>query len=167
MAILSILTYPHPTLRKKAQNITVFDAQLAKLSQDMIDTMYDDEGVGLAANQVGITQRIIVVDACGEDPQPYVLINPEIIAKNGIGKSQEGCLSMPEIYIEINRAIEITIKAQDIKGNEIIMTNLDGQLAQCIQHEIDHLDGILFFDYLSPLKRQLIEKKLRKMACRT
>ncbi|MFN7098175.1 MAG: peptide deformylase, partial [Gammaproteobacteria bacterium] len=130
----------------------------------MLETMYDDEAVGLAANQIGVTQRILVVDASDDATRPYILINPEITEQKGKEKSKEGCMSVPDIYVEVDRAAEISVRAQDIKGNVFTIENATGLLAHCIQHEIDHLNGKLFFDYLSPLKRQLIEKKLKKAA---
>jgi peptide deformylase len=167
MALLTILTYPHPILRKQCTPVTVFDVQLEKLAHDMLETMYDDEAVGLAANQIGFTQRLLVLDATEDASHPYILVNPEIIAQKGKEKSKEGCMSVPDIYVEVERAAEVTVRAQDIKGNVFTIENATGLLSNCLQHEIDHLNGKLFIDYLSPLKKQMIEKKLKKMACRT
>lgn len=167
MALLTILTYPNPILRKSCTPITVFDAKLEKLAHDMLETMYDDEAVGLAGNQIGISQRIVVIDATEDASRPYILINPEIISQQGKEKSKEGCMSVPDIYIEVDRAAEISVRAQDVNGDIFVIENVTGLLSHCIQHEVDHLNGKLFIDYLSPLKRQMIEKKLKKMACRT
>lgn len=161
MAILDILRFPDPRLRNKAKRIDQVDAALQRLVDDMLETMYQAPGIGLAATQVNVAKRVVVMDLSEEKDQPLVLINPEIIERDGSDEYEEGCLSVPGIYETVKRAERIRIKAQDREGNPFEM-DAEALLAICIQHEIDHLDGKLFVDYLSSLKRQRIRKKLEK-----
>ena len=164
MTILTILTYPHPALRQRMRPVSVFDAALSTKIADMFETMYHDDAVGLAANQVGYQEAIMVIDVSDDKQSPLVLINPEIIVKKGTAMSEEGCASVPELNIKIPRAAEITVRAQNALGEPFILENVTLLLSYCIQHEIDHLNGKLFFDYLSPLKKSIVIKKLKKMA---
>jgi peptide deformylase len=164
MAILSVLRFPDEKLRTKAQPVTEVNDEIRSIISDMFETMYAENGVGLAATQVDIHQRIVVIDVSENKEQPYVLINPEIIRKSDDTIiNEEGCLSVPGCYAKVDRNVDVTVKALDENGKEF---TLDGEelLAICIQHELDHLNGILFVDYLSPLKRQRIKKKLEKEA---
>lgn len=164
MAILPVLRFPDPQLRTVAKPIDVVDDKIKTLVNNMFDTMYDQHGVGLAATQVNVHKRVFVADCAGEDEdaQPLAFINPEIIAASEENSSyQEGCLSIPEIYADIERAKTITVKALDKDGNTFTM-DCEGLLAVCVQHEIDHLDGKLFVDYLSAAKRNLIRDKMKK-----
>ena len=165
MALLEILEYPDPRLRTKAQPITSFDDALQKVINNMFETMYAAPGIGLAATQVNIHKQLIVIDLSEDKSQPIVLINPKILEVRGVEEMEEGCLSFPGVYAKVQRANEVTIQAQDAKGQTIEM-DADGLLAVCIQHEIDHLEGKLFVDYLSPLKRERLKKKLKKAAKR-
>ena len=162
---MTVLNYPDPILRKKSIAVTDFDSNLQSLVQNMLDTLYYDEAVGLAANQVGILQRVIVIDVSDDASSPHILINPKILSQSGREKSKEGCLSVPDFYIEVERAAEISIQAQDLSGKLFTLENITGLLSHCIHHEIDHINGMLFFDRLSPLKKQIFLKKLKKMAC--
>lgn len=161
MAILDILRFPDPRLRNKAKRIEQVDAALHRLVDDMLETMYQAPGIGLAATQVNVAQRLVVIDISEEKDQPLVLINPEIIESDGSEAYEEGCLSVPGVYETVKRAERIRVKAQDRQGVPFELET-DELLAICIQHEIDHLDGKLFVDYLSSLKRQRIRKKLEK-----
>jgi peptide deformylase len=163
MAVLNVLRFPDERLRNVAKPITQITPQLQTIIDNMFETMEVEKGVGLAATQVDIHQRLIVIDVSAERDQPIVLINPEIIASEGSQTSKEGCLSVPDQYAKVERAEKVTVKALDREGNEF---TLDGEelLSVCIQHEIDHLNGKLFVDYLSPLKRERIRKKLEKEA---
>lgn len=161
MAILNILNYPDDRLRIKAKPVEQFDDRLQKQIDDMFETMYAAPGIGLAATQVDFHQRLIVIDVSEDKSQPLVVINPEIIEKDGIQQIDEGCLSVPGIYEPVERAEHIRLRMQDRKGNPVEM-EAEGLLAVCIQHEMDHLEGKLFVDYLSDLKRQRIRKKLQK-----
>ncbi len=161
MARLEILHFPDPRLRKRALPVTEFDDDLKKLVGDMFETMYAAPGIGLAATQVDVHRRVIVIDISEDRNQPLVLINPEILSREGVEEMDEGCLSVPGIYEKVRRAERIRYRAQDLEG-EPFEAEADGLLAVCIQHEIDHLDGKLFVDYLSNLKRQRIRKKLEK-----
>jgi peptide deformylase len=166
MSILNILHFPDPRLRNVAQQVAVVDEEIRKLVDDMFDTMYEAPGVGLAAVQVGVDKRVIVIDASEDKDQPYVFINPQILAKEGEEQMDEGCLSVPGIYEAVKRASWIKVKALDREGQEFEM-EADGLLAVCIQHEIDHLDGKLFVDYLSEIKRSRIRKKMEKLRRQT
>jgi peptide deformylase len=161
MALLQILEYPDPRLRTRAQPVTDFDAALSKLVDDMFETMYAAPGIGLAATQVDVHRRLIVVDVSGEKTEPLVFINPEILEREGVGTMEEGCLSVPGIFDEVKRAAKVRVRFQDRAG-AVEERELEGLLAVCLQHEMDHLDGKLFVDYLSELKRERIRKKLEK-----
>lgn len=161
MSLLPILEYPDPRLRAKAQPVTVFDDALQTLIDDMFATMYDAPGIGLAASQVNVHKQLLVLDVSEEKNEPMVLINPTIIASVGSQTYQEGCLSVPGIFADVDRADTITVESLDRHGKPQNF-QADGLLAICIQHEMDHLIGKLFVDYLSPLKRELVRKKLEK-----
>ena len=161
MSLLNILHFPDPRLRLKANLVERVDAELQRLVDDMFETMYAAPGIGLAANQVNIQQRIIVIDVSDANDQPLCLINPEIIRRDGVEHMEEGCLSVPGIYDTVERAAAITVRALDREGKPFVL-DADGLLAVCLQHESDHLEGKLFVDYLSELKRQRIRKKLEK-----
>jgi peptide deformylase len=161
MALRNILEYPDPRLRTKAAPVTVFDAALATLIADMLETMYAAPGIGLAATQVDVHQRVLVVDISDERNDPLVIINPEILAREGQESSEEGCLSVPGIFDDVKRAAKIRLRAHDQSGASF-ERDYEGILAVCIQHEMDHLEGKLFVDYLSDLKRERIRKKLEK-----
>ena len=164
MTILTVLRFPDPRLRTKAQPVTAVTDATATIIDDMLATMYEEKGVGLAATQVNIHQRIVVMDTSENSDQPMVLINPEIIARSEeTSINEEGCLSVPGTYAKVDRHDACTVKALDRQGKEFTL-NATGLQSICIQHEIDHLNGILFVDYLSPLKRQRIQKKLEKEA---
>lgn len=162
MAILTILHYPDKRLRTLAKPVLKVDAASRKLVADMFETMYAAPGIGLAATQVDVHQQIIVIDISEEKNQPLCLINPQIVEQQGVESCDEGCLSVPDIYESVQRAEKITVKALDENGAEFTL-QADGLLAVCIQHEMDHLQGKLFVDYLSPLKLQRIKKKLQKL----
>jgi peptide deformylase len=163
MALLTILEFPDPRLRKKALPITEVDDSIRRLANDMLETMYDAPGIGLAATQINVQKRIVVIDVSEEKDQPLVFINPEIeILGGGFEEMDEGCLSVPGFYETVERPDHIKVRALNLNG-EIFELEDDDMLAVCIQHEIDHLDGKLFVDYLSPLKRQRIRKKLEKL----
>ena len=161
MAQLAILEYPDPRLRTRAAPVTRFDAALKQQIADMFETMYAAPGIGLAATQVDWHHQLIVIDVSEEKNQPFVLINPQILSREGKGSGEEGCLSVPGIFADVTRADRITVKFLDRAGKACEL-DVDGLLAVCIQHEMDHLDGKLFVDYLSEMKRQRIRKKLDK-----
>jgi peptide deformylase len=161
MSILSILEFPDPRLRLHAAPVTVFDAKLRQLGADMLQTMYAAKGVGLAAIQVNVQQRVLVADMSDERSQPLILVNAQVVEKSGSQVYQEGCLSFPGMFADVTRALSIKVKAQDLDGKDIAL-EAEGPLAVCIQHEIDHLDGKMFVDYLSSLKRTLLLKRLDK-----
>lgn len=161
MSILTILEFPDERLRKKAVPVKTVDSDVKKLIDDMLETMYQAKGVGLAATQVNVHQRVIVIDISEEKDKPLCLINPEIIAKDGIEESEEGCLSVPGFFEKVKRAERIKVKALNKEGQPFEFEAED-LLAVCVQHELDHLEGKLFVDYLSSLKRQRIKKKLEK-----
>ena len=161
MAIREILHFPDDRLRTKAQPVAVVDNEIRAVVTDMFETMYAAPGIGLAATQINVHLRIIVIDVSEDRSQPLVLINPEIIGHSGTQKMDEGCLSVPGIYETVERAEQIRIRTLDLQGQPQ-ERDAEGLLAVCIQHEIDHLDGKLFVDYLSDLKRQRIRKKLHK-----
>ena len=162
MSLLTILEFPDPRLRKKAAPVTVVDEALRRIIDDMFETMYEAPGIGLAATQVNIHKRLLVLDISEEKNQPMVFINPKIVARDGKQVYQEGCLSLPNIYADVTRYNQITVEALDRNGQPFTL-EADGLLAVCIQHEMDHLIGKVFVDHLSPLKRALAEKKLAKM----
>ena len=161
MAILEILEIPDTRLRTIARPVQAFDANLQRLIEDMTETMYEARGIGLAATQVDVHRRLLVLDVSETQDQPRVYINPEIIDSQGSETCEEGCLSVPGIYAEVSRAEKIRITAQKPDGSSFEEA-LDGMHAVCLQHEMDHLDGKLFVDYLSPLKRRMVTKKLEK-----
>ncbi|MCP4996018.1 MAG: peptide deformylase [Gammaproteobacteria bacterium] len=161
MAILEILRFPDSRLRKKAQPLAGVDDELRQFVDDMFETMYQAPGIGLAATQVNDSRRVVVIDISEDHDQPICLINPEILSKEGEEEMDEGCLSVPGIYEPVVRADKIRVRALDLKGEQQTF-DAEGLLAVCIQHEMDHLDGKLFIDYLSNLKRQRIRKKLEK-----
>lgn len=164
MAVLPILAYPDPRLRKKAKAVEVFDAALSSLLDDLFETMYDDNGVGLAATQVNIHLRVLTVDPMENDGrQPFYLINPEIIARDGSMESPEGCLSVPGAYDKVNRSQRVKVRAQDKEG-KVFEMDAEGFHAAIIQHEIDHLNGILFIDHLSSIKRERVRKHLLELS---
>lgn len=162
MGILTILEFPDERLRKKAEAVKVVDKKITQLVDDMLETMYSAKGIGLAANQINVQQRVVVIDVSDEKNAPLCLINPEIIEKDGVKESEEGCLSVPGFFENVNRAEHIKIKALNREGQEFEL-EAEGLLAVCIQHEMDHLEGKLFVDYLSSLKRQRIKSKLEKI----
>ncbi len=161
MAILNILHFPDPRLRNKAQVVKSFDDDLRKLAADMLETMYQAPGIGLASTQVNDPRRLVVIDISEEHDDPLCLVNPEILEKHGEHKMDEGCLSVPGVYEPVVRATHIRVRAQNLDG-ETIEFEAEELLAVCIQHELDHLEGKLFIDNLSALKRQRIRKKLEK-----
>ncbi len=162
MAILEILEFPDPRLRKQAQDVTQVDDTLRRLIDDMLETMYDASGIGLAAIQVNDHRRLLVMDTSPERNQPRVYINPKVdVLDPELGEYDEGCLSVPGFYETVHRPRRVRVSALDRNG-ETFSEELDELAAICLQHEIDHLDGKLFVDYLSPLKRQRIRKKLEK-----
>jgi peptide deformylase len=161
MSVLTILEFPDPRLRTRAEPVRVFDADLKQFVADMFETMYDANGVGLAATQVNVHQQVLVADMSEERNEPVVLINAQIVEKDGAQVYQEGCLSFPGIYADVTRALKVKVKAQDVDGNTV-EREFEGPLAVCVQHEMDHLAGKVFVDYLSPLKRSLLLKRLEK-----
>jgi peptide deformylase len=161
MTKLAILEYPDPRLRTQAEPIRVVDDAVRKLVDDMLETMYTAHGVGLAATQVDVHRRLIVLDVSDTRDQALVFINPELVSAEGRAPGEEGCLSVPGIYDKLERAARIRVRALDRNGESFEM-EAQGMLAVCIQHEMDHLEGKLFVDYLSELKRQLIRRRLQK-----
>jgi peptide deformylase len=164
MSLLRIRHYPDQVLKQKAVPVTAFDAELRRLADDMLETMYAAPGVGLAAPQVGISRRLIVLDCSPKDAdrQPLVAVNPEILTREGECFEEEGCLSVPEYYARVTRSEKVRVRFQALDG-AVHEVEADGLWAICLQHEIDHLDGILFVDRLSPLKRSLFRKKYQKI----
>ncbi len=161
MAILDVLHFPDTRLRKKAAPVKTVDEDIKTLARDMLETMYAENGIGLAATQVNVQKRVVVIDLSADKTSPAVLINPEILSASGSEEMQEGCLSVPDVYETVQRAEQIAFRYLNLDAETIEM-EADGLLAVCIQHEIDHLNGRLFIDYLSPLKRKRISKKLEK-----
>ncbi|HEY4210075.1 MAG TPA: peptide deformylase [Steroidobacteraceae bacterium] len=161
MSLRTILEFPDPRLRTRAEPVTRFDPGLDELVNDMFETMYAAPGIGLAATQIDVALQLLVIDLSDEKNSPLVFINPEILAREGTAVSEEGCLSVPGIYDDVERAAKIRVRAQDRKG-EVFERDYEGTLAVCIQHEMDHINGKLFVDYLSDLKRERIRKKLEK-----
>ncbi|HAS6673890.1 TPA: peptide deformylase [Vibrio parahaemolyticus] len=162
MSVLQVLTFPDDRLRTVAKPVDAVTPEIQKIVDDMIETMYDEEGIGLAATQVDIHKRIVVIDISETRDEPMVLINPEILEKRGEDGIEEGCLSVPGARALVPRAAEVTVKALDRDGKEFTFEAAD-LLAICVQHELDHLQGKLFVDYLSPLKRKRIQDKLAKI----
>ncbi|NNM61320.1 MAG: peptide deformylase [Steroidobacteraceae bacterium] len=161
MTKLAILEYPDPRLRTKAAPVAAVDATVRRLADDLLETMYGSRGIGLAATQVDVHRRVVVVDVSPEHDRPVVLINPQIIASESHKLCEEGCLSLPGIYANVERAQKVRVRAQGRDGSPFEM-DAEGLAAICIQHEMDHLEGRLFVDYLSELKRQLIRRRLAK-----
>jgi len=161
MAKLNILEFPDPRLTTVASDVRSFDEALKKLVKDMLETMYSANGTGLAATQVNVHKRLLVLDVSENQERPLVYINPQILSQSGEQNQEEGCLSVPGIYANVKRAENITVKAQDMDGNSF-EEQLEGLHAVCVQHEMDHLIGRLFVDYLSPLRRNMVKKKLEK-----
>lgn len=161
MALLNILHFPDPRLRQKALPIEKVNDDIRQLAHDMLETMYDAPGIGLAATQVNEQKRLIVIDVSEDKTSPLFLINPELLVTEGERDFEEGCLSVPEAYETVTRADKIRVRALNLQGETFEM-EAEGILATCIQHEIDHLEGKLFVDYLSNLKRQRIKKRLEK-----
>ena len=162
--IHEIVKYPDPILSKRGEPVTVFDDKLKTLVEEMFESMYAAQGIGLAAPQIGISQRLTVIDISFKKnlEEKVVLINPEVIEKKGKQYEEEGCLSLPEIREKVNRAAWVKVRAQDVEGNWF---EIEGEelLARALQHEIDHLDGVLFIDHLSRLKRDLVKRQIKKM----
>ncbi len=161
MAILEILEYPDPRLRTRAQPVERVDDRIRQLAENMLETMYAAPGIGLAATQVNVHKRMLVVDVSEDRSDPRILINPQILERDGVQVAEEGCLSVPGFYDSVERAEHIRVRSLGLDG-EPFEFEAEGLLAVCIQHEMDHLEGKLFVDYLSDLKRQRIRKKLEK-----
>ncbi len=162
MAVLEVLHFPDQQLRKVAKAVEEITPEIKEIAADMLETMYQENGVGLAATQVNIHKRIAVIDTSESRDQPMVLINPEIIEQSGEEESEEGCLSVPETNAKVKRCEFVTVQYLDLDGNRQVL-EADGLLAVCIQHELDHLQGKLFIDYLSPLKQKRVKTKLEKL----
>ena len=166
MTIKPLIILPDPILRQVSTPIETMDSEVKRLADDMLDTMYDAPGIGLAAIQIGVARRMLVLDVSkdGEDKAPLVFINPEIVTSSDARSVyEEGCLSIPDYYAEVERPATITVKHIDRDGKEQIV-EADGLLATCLQHEIDHLNGVLFIDYISKLKREMVIRKFTKAA---
>ena len=161
MSRLTVLHFPDPRLRKKARPVAAVDAQVRQFARDMLETMYAENGIGLAATQVDVQQRVVVMDLSAERNEPLTLVNPEIMEKSGTEEMEEGCLSVPGFTELVQRAEKISYRYLNLDGEEI-EAEAEGLRAVCIQHEIDHLDGKLFIDYLSPIKRRRVRKKIEK-----
>jgi len=161
MSRLTILEYPDPRLRTRARPVEQFDAALGTLIDNLFETMYAAPGIGLAATQVDVHRRLIVIDVSEDRSAPLVFINPEILEREGVAKTEEGCLSVPGVFDDIQRAARIRVRAQDRTG-AVFEQELEGVVGVCLQHEMDHLEGRLFVDYLSDIKRDRIRKKLDK-----
>lgn len=161
MAKLEVLHFPDPRLRKKAVPVESIDESVRQLAADMLETMYAENGVGLAATQVNVQQRVIVIDVSEGRDQPLALVNPEILEQEGNEQSQEGCLSVPGFFDTVERSTQVRYRFLSLDG-ELVQAEADGLMAICLQHEIDHLNGRLFIDYLSGLKRERIRKKIEK-----
>ena len=165
MTLCPILIHPDPRLKKRCTSVTDFGSDLQELAKDMLATMYEAPGIGLAAPQIGVMKRVIVMDCmkAPEPPRPMVLINPEILwSSEEKNTYEEGCLSIPDQYAEVTRPAEVRVRWNDLDG-AVQEDQFDGLWATCVQHEIDHLDGKLFIDYLGPIKRQLITRKMEKL----
>ena len=166
MSIKPIIYLPDPILRKQSQPVERVDSEMSRFIEDMIETMYDAPGIGLAAIQVGVPRRLLVIDVAGKDeaPNPQVFINPELVASgDGTSVYEEGCLSIPDYYAEVERPDTVTVRHLDRDGKERV-TEAGGLLATCLQHEIDHLNGVLFIDHISKLKRDMVVRKFTKLA---
>ena len=166
MTIKPLIILPDPLLRQASKPIEQIDTEIQRLADDVLETMYDAPGIGLAAIQIGVPRRMLVIDVAreGEEKTPLVFINPEIVASSDERSVyEEGCLSIPDYYAEVERPARVTVKHLDRNGKEQL-TEADGLLATCVQHEIDHLNGVLFIDYISRLKRDMVIKKFTKAA---
>ena len=163
MALLEVLHFPDPRLRTVAKAVEQITPEIKTITTNMLETMYDEDGVGLAATQVNIHLRIAVINVSEQRDQAMILINPEIIEQSGEEESQEGCLSVPDTHADVTRSEFVTVQFLDLDGKKQVL-NADGLLAVCIQHELDHLKGKLFIDYLSPFKQKRIKTKLEKLA---
>ncbi len=166
MTIKPLIILPDPLLRQASKPIEQIDTEIQRLADDMLETMYDAPGIGLAAIQIGVPRRMLVIDVAreGEEKKPLVFINPEVVASSDERSVyEEGCLSIPDYYAEVERPARVTVKHLDRNGKEQL-TEADGLLATCVQHEIDHLNGVLFIDYISRLKRDMVIKKFTKAA---
>jgi peptide deformylase len=161
MGKLIILEFPDPRLRTRAQPVEVFDSALTRMIEDMFETMYEAPGIGLAATQVNFHHQLIVMDVSNDKSAPQVFINPQLLSHDGTEVTEEGCLSVPSVFESVERAARVRVRAQNAAG-EVFETDLDGLAAVCLQHEMDHLEGKLFVDYLSSLKRERIRRKLEK-----
>jgi len=161
MAKLTILEFPDPRLRTVAKPVTAVDEAMRRLIDDMLETMYEAPGIGLAATQVDVHLRLLVLDVSEDKSRPMVFVNPEIVESEGSQVYQEGCLSVPGIYADVKRADRVLVRALDREGRALEV-DADGLLAVCLQHEMDHLMGKVFVDYLSPIKREQVRKKLAK-----
>lgn len=163
MAIREIVKYPDPILQTPCRDVEEFDDGLRALAEDMVETMYAAPGIGLAAPQVGVDVRLIAIDlTVGEDPgELHVLVNPEVVEEEGEERDEEGCLSFPDLVLVVPRPQRVKVVAQDLSGDELVF-DADGLLARCLHHEIDHVDGVLFLDRVSPLKRDLTRRKIDK-----
>ncbi len=166
MADLKVFVYGSTVLRKKAEPVAEVTPELREFAQQMLTAMYDQNGIGLAAPQVGRSIRLVVIDVSGEDeePKPMVLFNPEIVEKQGEAKAEEGCLSVPGVWADVTRPETVTVRALNENGETLLLENVGGLLARCVQHEIDHLDGVLFVDKISATDRTLNESKLKKLS---
>lgn len=162
MALLEVLHFPDQRLRTVAKAVEQITPEIKKIATNMIETMYDENGVGLAATQVNIHLRIVVIDVSEDRNQPMIIINPEIIDQSGEEESEEGCLSVPDTNADVKRSEFVTLQYLDVDGNQQVIET-GGLLAVCIQHELDHLKGKLFIDYLSPFKQKRIKTKLEKL----
>lgn len=165
MAVLDVLVYPDPRLREIAESVDRVDENIRALVDDMAETMYQAPGIGLAAIQVNVPKRVIVIDISKDQSELQVFINPRIVERDGTQEIEEGCLSVPDVYAQVQRAESILVTALNRDGNEVEM-RAEGLLSVCIQHEIDHLDGKVFVDYLSRLKQERIRKRMHKQAKR-
>ena len=166
MTIKPLIILPDPVLRQLSQPVETVNADVRRLADDMLDTMYDAPGIGLAAIQIGIPRQILVIDVSkdGEEKQPLVFINPKILTTSDeLSVYEEGCLSIPDYYAEVERPAEITVEYIDLEGKKLT-AKVDGLLATCLQHEIDHLNGVLFIDHISKLKREMVIRKFTKAA---
>ena len=162
MALLEVLHFPDQRLRTVAKAVEQITPEIKKIATNMIETMYDENGVGLAATQVNIHLRLVVIDVSEHRNQPMIIINPEIIDQSGEEESEEGCLSVPDTNADVKRSEFVTLQYLDVDGNQQVIET-GGLLAVCIQHELDHLKGKLFIDYLSPFKQKRIKTKLEKL----
>jgi peptide deformylase len=163
--MFEICTYGAPVLRKRALPVETFDDDLRKFAVELAETMYARDGVGLAATQVGRSIRVVVIDVSREGKSPVLLVNPQVTwSSEEVEESEEGCLSVPEIRLPVKRPLRVSVKARNLDGTELVIENADGLMARALQHEIDHLDGILFVDRASPIQRQLVATKLKKLA---